>query len=97
MGSEYVTGPEWLVFIGEYNFLFASAWLLGASVIVIVAVSLLTPAPDLKRLSGLTYATATDADRKANRESWNIVDVLGTVVVLALVLGLYLYFSFWLG
>ena len=97
VGSGYVTGPEWLVFVGEYNFLFASAWLLGASVIVIVGTSLMTPAPDLKRLSGLTYSTATEEDRRINRESWNIVDVLGTVVVLALVLGLYLYFSFWLG
>ncbi len=91
-----VTGPAWLVAVGEYNFLFASGWLLGISVLVIVVTSLLTKKPDEKQIAGLTYTTVTEKDKKDNRASWNKWDVLGTVVVLGLVLGLYLYFTFWL-
>lgn len=91
-----ITSPDWLVGIGQYNFLFASGWLLLISIVAIVGVSLVTAPPDYKRIAELTYATATPEQRKENRESWGLVEVLMTVLVLGLVLGLYLYFSFWL-
>jgi len=97
VGGETITGPEWLLFIGNYNFLFASGWLLGISVAIVVCVSLLTPPPDEKKIAGLTYATATAEDRAQNRASWNKWDVIASIAVLVVVLGLYLYFSFWLG
>ena len=96
VGGNLITGPGWLVAVGEYNFLFASAWLFGISVIIVVAGSLLTRAPDPDKISGLTYATTSAADRIAIRESWNALDVIATLLVLALVLAIYLYFSFWL-
>ena len=96
VGSGNIAGPEWLIAIGEYNFLFASGWLLAVSIAVVVSVSLFTESPDLKQISGLTYATVSAEHRKENRASWNKWDVLGTVVVLGLVLAMYLYFSFWL-
>jgi SSS family solute:Na+ symporter len=85
-----------LYMIGDYNFLYASGVLLGISVLVIVAVSLMTKKPSDEQIVGLTYATATEEQKKENRESWNGWDIFGTVVVLGLVLGMYLYFSFWL-
>ena len=92
----YITSPEWLVDIGQYNFLFASGWLLLISILSIVGVSLLTAPPKYEKIADLTYATATPEQKKECRESWGLVEVLMTVVVLGLVLGLYLYFSFWL-
>ncbi|MFH1717022.1 MAG: sodium:solute symporter [Planctomycetota bacterium] len=91
-----ITSPDWLVYVGQYNFLFASGWLLLLSIVVIVAVSLLTAPPKPEQIVNLTYATTTPEQKKEIRESWSMVDVLITVVVLSLVLGLYLYFSFWL-
>jgi SSS family solute:Na+ symporter len=82
--------------IGDYNFLFATGWLFGISIAVVVVVSLLTKKPSSEQIVGLTYETATDEQRRENRESWNAWDIFGTVVVLGLVLGMYLYFSFWL-
>jgi len=82
--------------IGDYNFLFATGWLFGISIVVIVLVSLLTKKPSEEQIVGLTYATATEEQKKENRASWNGWDIFGTVVVLGLVLGMYLYFSFWL-
>lgn len=96
VGSEYLTGPDWLVWLGNYNFLFFSAWLFGASIIIVIAASLLTPAQDVEKISGLTYGTSTEEDRAERRASWNKWDVIGTVVILGLVVGMYLYFSFWL-
>jgi len=94
--SPVITSPDWLVYIGQYNFLFASGWLLLISIVVIVGVSLLTAPPKYEQIVNLTYATTTPEQKKEIRESWGLVEVLMTVVVLGLVLGLYLYFSFWL-
>jgi len=91
-----ITSPGWLVYIGEYNFLFATGWLMVISMIAIVTVSLLTAPPRPEQIVGLTYATSTPEQKKECRESWGLFEVLLTVVVLGLVLGLYLYFSFWL-
>jgi SSS family solute:Na+ symporter len=91
-----ITSPDWIVAIGKLNFLYATGWLALLSVAVTVGVSLLTARPDYEKIANLSYATATAEQKKENRESWNYVDVLGTVVVLGLVLSMYLYFSFWL-
>ena len=92
----YVTSPEWLVNVGQYNFLFASGWLLLISIVAIVGVSLVTAPPNYEQIADLTFATATAEQKKEIRDSWGVTEVLMTVVVLGLVLGLYLYFSFWL-
>ena len=91
-----ITSPGWLVYIGEYNFLFATGWLLLLSIVTIVGISLLSAPPKYEKIADLTYATATPEQKKESRESWGLVEVLMTVVILGLVLGLYLYFSFWL-
>jgi SSS family solute:Na+ symporter len=82
--------------IGDYNFLFASGWLLAISILVVVIVSLLTDPPRAEQIENLTYSTATPEQRKENRDSWNKWDVLATAGVLGLVFAMYLYFSFWL-
>ena len=91
-----IQSPEWLVYIGNYNFLFATGWLTLISIAAIVGVSLVTAPPNYEKIADLTYATATPEQKKECRESWGLLEVLITVVVLGLVLGLYLYFSFWL-
>jgi len=83
--------------IGSYNFLYASGWLLVISVAVVVGGSLLTPAPTEEKLSGLTYSSITPEQAAENRASWGGAEVWATGVVLALVVGTYIYFSFWLG
>jgi SSS family solute:Na+ symporter len=92
----YVTSPEWLVDVGQYNFLFASGWLLLISIVAIVGVSLVTAPPKYEQIVDLTFATVTAEQKKEIRDSWGLTEVLMTIVVLGLVLGLYLYFSFWL-
>ncbi|MFO8013608.1 MAG: sodium:solute symporter [Phycisphaerae bacterium] len=60
---------------------------------VMVGVSYLTNPPPYEKLSGLTYATLTDQDRRESRASWNWRDVLISALVLLIILAAYLYFN----
>jgi SSS family solute:Na+ symporter len=88
-------GP--LAAIAQFNFLYYSGVLLLISVGIIIGLSLITAAPGEEKTRGITWAGLSGEDREAIRSSWNRWDVLATTVVLGLVLGMYLYFSFWLG
>jgi SSS family solute:Na+ symporter len=82
--------------IGDLNAYYFAGLLFLFSVALVVAVSLATPPPDEARIAGLTFASVTPEQRARNRASWGAPEVMGTALVLGLVLGLYLYFSFWL-
>ena len=79
-----------------FNFLYYSGVLLLLSSLIIIVVSLNSPAPDAERISGLTFASLTADDKRQVRASWSRMDVIATCVVLGLVVVFYLYFSFWL-
>lgn len=96
VGAGVLTSPAFLVAIGEFNFLYASGVLLLISVFVVVGVSFLTPPQPASRIAGLTYGSITPEQKAEERESIEIGDIFGTGVVLVLVLGIYLYFSFWI-
>lgn len=80
-----------------FNFLYYSGVLLLISIVIIIVASMSAPAPKEEDLAGLTFGSLTAEDKKEIRESWTKFDVILTSVVLAMVLGVYLYFSFWLG
>ena len=58
-----------------------------------VIVSYMTREPDYERIKGLTFATATAEDRAKTRASWSWREVGASVVVLAFIVGAYLYFT----
>jgi SSS family solute:Na+ symporter len=60
---------------------------------VMIGVSYMSPAPSLDKISGLTYSTLTEEDRRQSRASWETKDVVTTGLVLAIILGAYLYFT----
>ncbi len=95
-GAGKIESPAFMAAIGDFNFLYCSGVLFAASIAIVIVASLLTAPPSPEKIISLTYATATAEDKRLNRANWNFVDVLLTVTVLALVLGMYLYFSFWL-
>ena len=67
-----------------FNFLICS--------LVAVVVSLLTPKPNEMQLKGLTLGTLTPEQKKANRESFTMVDILISVVLVAIVVSVLVYF-----
>jgi SSS family solute:Na+ symporter len=86
-------GPAWLAAIGDFNFLYASGVLFVISIAVVIGVSLLGKAQDEASIAGLTYSSI---DKKAVRASIHPLDIAATAIILAALLGMYLYFSFWL-
>ncbi len=92
-GAGKVENPAWLAVIGDFNFLYASGVLFLISVLVMTGVSLLTKAPSDEKTMGLTYSML---DKTEIRSSVGWQDIALTVITLGLVLGIYLYFSFWL-
>ena len=72
--------------IGSINFLTFAAWFFLFSVLLCVAVSLLTPAPPAESIVGLTYGSLTDAQRRENKNSYNGWDIAFSVIVIAIVI-----------
>jgi SSS family solute:Na+ symporter len=79
--------------IADFNFLYSSGVLFAATGILVVIVSNLTPAPKEEHLKGLTWYSI---DKKLVRDSWTTIDLITTGIVLACVIGIYGYFSFWI-
>ena len=75
------------------NFLYFCIWLFLFSIVVFVTISLMTAAPSEEKVKGLTFSTTVAEDKVASRATWNWVDVTLSIFVLAVILGIFLYFS----
>ena len=87
--------PEgtWLWILNNIYFQYYSLLIFLVSSAVLIGVSHLTPPPDARQLTGLTYATVTQAQQRESRSSWNQWDVISSAAVLALITAAYVYFS----
>lgn len=91
-----MSSPAILAAIGDFNFLYATGVLFALSVIIMVVASLMTPAQPEESIRGLTYGSIR-ADAGADiKKSWDAGNKFMSVLILLLVGGMYLYFSFWL-
>lgn len=75
------------------NFLYFCIYLFLFSVVVMIVVSLLTPKPSEEQIRGLTFATTVAEDRAASRASWNKWDVILSLIVIAFIVSVFVYFS----
>jgi solute:Na+ symporter, SSS family len=91
LGNGYTQG-SFLWIINNFYFQYFSVLITIVSAIVMVSVSYMTAEPDYAKLQNLTFATKTSEDRAQTRASWDWHDVAGSAVVLACILGAYLYF-----
>jgi len=91
-GFSYAEG-SFLWIVNHIFFQYYSIVILIISAVVMIAVSYLTEAPSYEKISGLTYGTVTEEHRKESRASWTTSDVITSVIVLALILTAYLYFT----
>jgi SSS family solute:Na+ symporter len=71
--------------LGSTNFLTFAAWFFLFCVILCLVVSWLTPAPSEEQIQGLTFATLSDEQRKANRASYNFWDIAFSLIVIGIV------------
>jgi len=80
----------WIV--NNINFQYFSILITIISAIVMVGISYLSAPPDPAQIKGLTFATATAEDKAKTRASWGTPEVIASLVVMAFILGAYLYF-----
>ena len=75
------------------NFLYFCIYLFLFSIAIMVTVSLLTAKPSEEQIKGLTFATTVATDKASSRASWNKWDVILSLIVVAIVLSIFIYFS----
>ena len=95
-GKGKIENPALLAQIGDFNFLYATGVLFAASALIMVVASLVTPPPPPEKIKGLTYGSIHAEAADEIRKSWDVGNKVMVAVILAAVLAMYLYFSFWL-
>jgi SSS family solute:Na+ symporter len=82
-----------LHYFATINFLYFCIFLFLFSIALMVIVSILTPRPNEGQINGLTFATTVAEDKAASRASWNKWDVILSLIVVAIVISVFVYFS----
>lgn len=89
----YYTEGSFFWIVNKIYFQYFSILILFASALTMIVVSYLTAEPDYAKFKGLTFGTETEEERAKTRASWGGGDVIASVVVCALILAAYLYFT----
>jgi SSS family solute:Na+ symporter len=95
-GTGKLQSPALLAAIGDFNFLYASGILFLLSILLMVIGSLTSAPPTPEQIKGLTFASVRAEAGAEIRQSWDAGNKLMATLILLLVGGIYLYFSFWL-
>ena len=75
------------------NFAHMAIFMFLFSVALCISVSLATSPPDYKRISGLSFGTLTKEHKLENKGSYDTIDVVLSVVLVAIVIGILMYFK----
>jgi solute:Na+ symporter, SSS family len=78
--------------INNIYFQYFSVLITVVSAVVMIVVSYMTTKPDYLRIQNLTFETTTAQDKAHTRASWDWREVAGSALVLACIMGSYLYF-----
>jgi SSS family solute:Na+ symporter len=95
-GAGKIENPAFLAAVGDFNFLYATGILFLASIALLLVGSLTSPAPAREKWEGLTYGSIKEVAGEEIAQSWDWGNKIMAGLILALVLGIYWYFSFWL-
>lgn len=95
-GTGKIENPAWLAAIGNFNFLYATGVLFAVSAVIMIVASFLTPAQSEEKIRGLTYGSVHQIAGEEIKKSWDLGNKVMVTLILACVLGMYTYFSFWL-
>ncbi len=96
-GEGRIHSPALFAAIGDFNPYYSTGVLAAVSAIIIIVASLLTPPPRPDQIEGLTYGSVTGESAAEIKASWDWGNKFMAGSILACVLGMYLYFTFWLG
>ena len=95
-GTGKIESPAFLAAVGDFNFLYATGVLFVLSALIMIVVSLMTPPPPAEK-HAVTYGSIHKNYEGEIKSSWDWGNRAMAAGILLAVLGMYLYFSFWLG
>ena len=87
------TERSFLWVINNINFQYFSILITLISAAVMVGVSYATSQPDYQSIKNLSFGTRTDEYRAESKASWSLREVVTSIVVVAVIIGGYLYFT----
>ena len=79
--------------LGATNFLTFAAWFFLFCVLLIVAVSWLTPAPSPEKVANLTFATISPEEKERNKNSYDWKDIAVSLLIVAIVVWIMIWFN----
>lgn len=86
--------PDGFLFkMGDMNFLTFGAWFFLVCVIFAVVASLFAPAPSAEKVANLTFGTISEEEKSKNKNSYNWKDIVISILVLAVVIGVMVFFN----
>lgn len=102
LGTEIYFQPQ--IFAGEelnniayqfatINFAHMAIFMFIFSVILCITVSLATTAPNYSTIKGLSFGTLTTEDKAATKKSYDTIDIVLSVILVILVIGILSYFT----
>ena len=94
MGTTYTEG-SFLWIVNNIFFQYYSLLITVVCILIFILVSYATKQPDYAKIGGLTFSTLTAEDKKASRATWTTKDVLLSLLLIALIIAIYSYFTGW--
>jgi len=91
-GHAYTEG-SFLWVMNNIFFQYYSLLITVVCILVFLIVSYATKPPEYAKISGLTFSTLSEQDRLENRATWNWKDVVLSILMVALIVAIYSYFT----
>ena len=63
------------------------------SVLLCVSITLFTSEPDYKKIVGLSFGTLTNEQRTENKNSYDTIDIVLSIILVVLIIGVLSYFT----
>ena len=90
--SNEAVNSVWFTF-ATINFSHMAIFMFVFSVMLCISISLLTTAPNYKTIIGLSYGTLSEKQKLDNKNSYDRIDVVLSVLLVLLVIGILSYFT----
>jgi SSS family solute:Na+ symporter len=89
--KDKLTEGTFIFYLADINWLIYGVYLFILCVVIIIVISLITPAPSLAQ-QRYSYFAATPQEKAATKASWNAWDILHTAIILGVIVAFYIYF-----
>ena len=102
LGSEIYFQPEissginiesYIFIFATINFSHMAILMFIFSVLLCVSITLFTSEPDYKKIVGLSFGTLTNEQRTENKNSYDTIDIVLSIILVVLIIGVLSYFT----